>query len=286
MAEVLCCVEHFVGSLPRVRQEDLPAGSECMICQDQYGTPNADDGTTEHTIVLPCGHLVGSVCIRRWLSERGSNTCPYCRRELFPPIPTDSDNELDYEVEETESRPLLEDALAVMASLGLSDADRLEVIQTFETRRVDIEAMTEIIKVSAEDRIEAHRTYISRERALYRLLLPEGPELPLRGTSLPELQLMGESHGDLSCLTVLGEELHKWGAFDLVALRGIRPVEWDEPDWFLWEVLGCLGYVWHPRMLLEGVEVASGWSLGNGGLMATIDSVAYRGQLATVWNTK
>ena len=251
-----------------------------MICQHQYGTPNADDGMIEQIIALPCGHLVGSGCIRKSLSESGRNTCPYCRRELFPPIPSESDNELDYEVEEAESRSLIEDALAIMASLGISEADRLEVLRTFETRRVDIEAMMEIIEVSAEDRIEVHCTYVSRERALYELLLPEGPELPLRRTSLPELQLMGESHGDLSCLTALGAELHKRGAFDLVALRGIRPVEWEEPDWFLWKVLECLDYVWRPRMLLEGVEVAGGWSLGNGGLMATIDSVAYRGQIA------
>ena len=78
---------------------------------------------------------------------------------------------------------------------------------------------------------------------------------------------------------VLGEELRKRGAFDLVVLRGVRLVS-GEVDWFLWEMLRYYGYVWRPRMLVQGVEVASGWGLGNGALMATIDSRAYRGQLA------
>ncbi|KAF2644257.1 hypothetical protein P280DRAFT_477655 [Massarina eburnea CBS 473.64] len=33
-------------------------------------------------ISLPCGHIFGSHCLRVWLSK-GTNTCPFCRAELF-----------------------------------------------------------------------------------------------------------------------------------------------------------------------------------------------------------
>ena len=262
MAEISFSVEQFLESLPRVSNQDLPAGSECMICQDQYGSATDTNEEIEHAVFLECAHLIGHECLKIWLLERGKNTCPYCRRELFPPIPTESDEESDDEGEEV-------DYEAILDSLGFGE----EQLATALLRYGEIEATIDALDVSEAEHIEAVRTHDSRERQLYELLLPEGPELPPLGS------VQGSVQDDISCWMALGEELRKRGAFDLVVLRGVRPVS-GEVDWFLWEMLRHYGYVWRPRMLVQGVEVASGWELGNGALMATIDSRAYRGQLS------
>jgi hypothetical protein len=67
---------------------ELP--SSCDICNDQFKGP----GTVERPTVLPCGHIFGNRCIKRWMqgkrpdsehealtaSDRGG--CPICRRKL------------------------------------------------------------------------------------------------------------------------------------------------------------------------------------------------------------
>ena len=55
----------------------------CMICKETYGTINASTGAVELQIRLPCGHMLGSICISTWLSHQ--NSCPLCREPFFPP---------------------------------------------------------------------------------------------------------------------------------------------------------------------------------------------------------
>jgi hypothetical protein len=75
---------HFLQQLPQVPNHELTPDSECIICQEPYGT--SVDGTVEIPVRLPCQHIVGNVCIDIWLSptKEAKNTCPYCRAVFFP----------------------------------------------------------------------------------------------------------------------------------------------------------------------------------------------------------
>ena len=64
---------------PVDESEDLT----CIICHEPFGTINPSTGALEVQIRLPCGHLVGSICISTWLSDQ--NNCPLCRKIFFPP---------------------------------------------------------------------------------------------------------------------------------------------------------------------------------------------------------
>lgn len=53
-----------------------PSERQCTICMQEIGSHEAED---EHPVRLPCGHVFGNLCIRRWLVAHG--TCPVCRRD-------------------------------------------------------------------------------------------------------------------------------------------------------------------------------------------------------------
>ena len=62
----------------------VPAFSElghvpnCSICNDAFLTGSSP----EMPMKLPCGHILGSQCLLKWLSplsSSGNNTCPFCR---------------------------------------------------------------------------------------------------------------------------------------------------------------------------------------------------------------
>ncbi len=80
--------QEFLNQLLRIENTVQVDGLEaptCMICLESYGTLNPSTGVTEVSVRLPCGHLVGSVCIARWL--RDNNSCPACRKTFFPAQP-------------------------------------------------------------------------------------------------------------------------------------------------------------------------------------------------------
>lgn len=113
---------------------------------------------------LPCDHIVGSKCIKKWLSleNSGANTCPLCRRQFFGPIPI---REID---------------------LNMNDVYNLEILaasaQSTEMRRLTREILAKLaLRESAFNRA-AQRTRPTREQALYLQLQREGARLP----SLPE----------------------------------------------------------------------------------------------------
>ena len=77
------------GGLATVNLADLnPEDTACSICLNPYQC--APDFEVPKR--LPCGHVLGEVCILTWTEVR--NTCPLCRFELFV-LSTETANEND-----------------------------------------------------------------------------------------------------------------------------------------------------------------------------------------------
>ena len=81
--------EEFINQLSVVLENVLPSEDQtCCICLQEYGFHLSEDDTIEHPVRLPgCNHIIGSDCITKWVSQApdgGHNTCPFCRRILFP----------------------------------------------------------------------------------------------------------------------------------------------------------------------------------------------------------
>lgn len=66
----------------RVDQLDAPT---CIVCLESFGTLSSSTGAVELQVRMPCGHLVGTICIATWL--RDNNSCPVCRATFFPAQP-------------------------------------------------------------------------------------------------------------------------------------------------------------------------------------------------------
>ena len=79
----------FLAQLPRISRSLLAKEDQrCPICMEDYDTTPSAHGIVECAIKLPCSHVVGSECIRTWVSASddgrgGKNTCPLCRHVLF-----------------------------------------------------------------------------------------------------------------------------------------------------------------------------------------------------------
>ncbi|KAF3771010.1 hypothetical protein M406DRAFT_243174, partial [Cryphonectria parasitica EP155] len=54
----------------------------CPICAVDVGT-RSPEGIKEGYAVTPCGHVFGSVCIKRYLAITDKPMCPVCRADLF-----------------------------------------------------------------------------------------------------------------------------------------------------------------------------------------------------------
>ena len=72
----------YVESLPRVSRQEAEQDKDCHICLLQYYDRTADTGPIEQPVRLPCSHILGSSCLREWLTK--STSCPVCRRNLLP----------------------------------------------------------------------------------------------------------------------------------------------------------------------------------------------------------
>ena len=109
--------EEFLRNLPQVGEADLPKGSECGICQEKYGNVDSHPGAMDTPVRLPCQHVVGSDCIRRWVSpsEHGKNTCPFCRYIFFSSY---------QDFEDSVYREIEEWYRATIAPPGMTDEDR------------------------------------------------------------------------------------------------------------------------------------------------------------------
>lgn len=89
--ETLQIIRFFLEDMVPIDTANIePVDSACDIC--------ADDLTSHRAVRLPCNHMFGENCIKKWLSPFmaeippaldwgmpvGANTCPKCRREFFP----------------------------------------------------------------------------------------------------------------------------------------------------------------------------------------------------------
>ena len=82
--------QEFLDQLLRIEntvQKDDHEVISCMICLEPYGTLNSSTGAIELAVRLPCNHkhIVGTICVARWLRE--NNSCPLCRATFFPAQP-------------------------------------------------------------------------------------------------------------------------------------------------------------------------------------------------------
>ena len=74
----------FLESLPILALADLRLDSlECPFCIEPYqNSPHS-----ERPVRLPCNHVMGNDCLRKWLNSSGANAnnnaCPTCRAVLF-----------------------------------------------------------------------------------------------------------------------------------------------------------------------------------------------------------
>lgn len=72
----------FVASLPCIKLADLGPVSEdqnCSICLTKYGKKYRLEKNIP--TMLPCRHIFGADCLKRWLKDQES--CPLCRRTVF-----------------------------------------------------------------------------------------------------------------------------------------------------------------------------------------------------------
>lgn len=97
-------IKFFLEELKLVNAADLePKDLNCGICAQDFTTGYR---RTHRAVRLPCNHIFGEPCIKKWLSPYkpcvsqmptaggaleepvGANTCPNCRRAFFPPQQT------------------------------------------------------------------------------------------------------------------------------------------------------------------------------------------------------
>ena len=105
----------FLSQLPEV--QDVTDDDECPVCLQTYlpttavaaPAPGMIQGflsrflrqepepiKPETAVRLPCQHMIGSRCIKHWLSQEDHHTCPYCVKDLFIPIDHPSCNHPDW----------------------------------------------------------------------------------------------------------------------------------------------------------------------------------------------
>lgn len=75
----------FIANLPTVAIADLPDEEQrCSICLDSYFKQEDEDNKLEMPTRLPCGHVVGKNCLRKWVFPYGTGErCPICRADCL-----------------------------------------------------------------------------------------------------------------------------------------------------------------------------------------------------------
>lgn len=121
-------IKFFLEELKQVDHEKLdPEDRKCHICGEDF------TNELHRAVRLPCNHTFGESCIKKWLSPYatcmpviwkswrkpvGSNTCPTCRRVLFPAQKTADILPI------IESRIKLWDEAYAYVGIALSDRER------------------------------------------------------------------------------------------------------------------------------------------------------------------
>ena len=111
-------ISEFLKQLPEV--QDVTDDDECPVCLQSYlrttvptarvprmiqgflsmfGRQEPEPIEPETAVRLPCQHVIGSQCIKRWLSSvEGHTTCPYCVKQLFTPTERPYCNHPDWDM--------------------------------------------------------------------------------------------------------------------------------------------------------------------------------------------
>lgn len=94
-------VKSFLESLPILAPADLRLDTlECPFCIE----PFQNSPRSERPVRLPCNHVMGKDCLRKWLNSSGANAnnnaCPTCRAVLFK-----REDELDDDTEDATPPP-------------------------------------------------------------------------------------------------------------------------------------------------------------------------------------
>lgn len=87
-------LDAFLLGLPHPKISDLdPDNRHCGICREPYETDAsqgeaADVGAIDHAkpeipLTLPCGHILGSICLETWLTPQRNTFCPFCTQKVF-----------------------------------------------------------------------------------------------------------------------------------------------------------------------------------------------------------
>lgn len=84
----------FLMGLPRPKIADLDRDDrQCNICREPYETDASqaealNGGAIDHAkpeipLALPCGHILGSICLQTWLTPQRNDFCPFCIQRVF-----------------------------------------------------------------------------------------------------------------------------------------------------------------------------------------------------------
>lgn len=85
-------VVYYLNALTICRLGNIDSDNRtCPICRedftnDGYTLPADSENRPEVPLRMTCGHIFGNRCITAWLAR--NNGCPYCRKELFPQLPS------------------------------------------------------------------------------------------------------------------------------------------------------------------------------------------------------
>lgn len=196
---------NFVSQLPIIPITDLKYGTKCTICGEDYGTTiPASDILPEDPVRLPCNHEFGHVCLTTWLSptQESKNTCPLCRRTLFPFITPSAEAE------------------AESAALVPSPSPHDQIIN-WDTMPSTVDS-----QLSASGIV--HRSPPFRDWLLYTQLRGQGADLPAwrpsSSSSSPGPRLDAEQE------EALFGELRRRGAFRLLPVA-VGPLVSDREVW-------------------------------------------------------
>ncbi|CAD6567639.1 MAG: hypothetical protein ASARMPREDX12_000575 [Alectoria sarmentosa] len=163
----------FLRQLPEA--QPLADDEECPVCLQKYVPTKTTvpgimerlhsivvrrEAEPEHAVLLPCQHVLGSECIKRWISpaDGNQNTCPYCVQQLFTP--------LEY--------PLW--GPAALSKKDLLDSQLLATINAGTRKRSHSESSLKYLDGLAVARLS---TVHLRELVLYLQLQSDGVDLPV-----------------------------------------------------------------------------------------------------------
>lgn len=253
MAQQFCCVPRFLARLPIAG--DVGADDTCDICQEKYN--NSPDGPAEAPVRLPCGHIVGSRCIAHWLRDQNKNTCQY-RCRLFP-APEQIFDEFDEDEDDEDD----EDS-GVDDEYEEEDWPGPDVYYNHDEDLDEFAKILDFLDTSETAQSNGLITRARRERQTYRRILALGATMP--PLSPGHLNEVPSAEADALFL-----EIQRRGAFNVRGLLAIRS-SGEVSDRELFDIFRSKGYVWRPRLTLNGRHCASGWTLGNSRYLVTVDT--------------